>query len=410
MNKYPYIKGNHLRVLKYILTWIKSSTPPKVKVIDNKKYYWFSLQKLADDLFLSYFQVKTILYRLEGKDRRVDYDDSEPFIYSQMVYSRTETNKLYLRLNFEKVQELFGKEKRGQKMVEPLFEADDSKPKVNEMADKIARKILEKNSDIFKTRVGNSKTYCNCCRIITDIYNGTFINPHAYSLSKIDDCKWFNTDDWKDRLNEVKGDWSKVRKLLLTAVSNFRLMFDERNMPQKKDRLPDTLEKWLYNSYNDLYPSYFVFSFNPPNITQKQYGEIKADTFFKLLPRKMQDAGNKLVDNFPKGVYPSVLWNNVVNMYCWAKYLVEADDNAMYWITDSSDILNKFIEYCDEKGIEMNMSTINIEKAVECNSPWVWFVRDACSKHGLDMNLCDCVNKDDFEKLYRKKIVFELVA
>ncbi len=409
MNKYPYIKGNHKRVLKYILNWIQSSKPPKKMVIEDNVYYWFSLQKIADDLFLSYYQVKTILYRLENKDREIDYADEEPFIYSQMVYSRSETNKLYIRLNLEKVQELFGKV-REKEMIEPLFEVEESKPKVNEMADKIARKILEKNSDIFKTRAGSSKTYQNCCRIITDIYNGSFINPHIYNLSKINDCKWFDTDGWKSRLKEVKGDWGKVRKLLLDSVDNYRQMFDEKNMPQKKDRLPDSLEKWLYDSFNDLYPSYFVFSFNPPNITQKQYGENRADTIFKLLPRKMQDAGNRLVETLPKGTYPSILWNNILNMWVWAKYLVEADSNSMYWIEDSADILNKFIAYCDDRDIEINLSTINIERAVECNSPWVWFVREASTKHGLNISLCDCVDKKDFEKLYKKKIYFELVA
>lgn len=409
MNKYPYIKGNHKRVLKYILNWIQSSKPPKKMAIEDNIYYWFSLQKIADDLFLSYYQVKTILYRLENKDRKIDYADEEPFIYSQMVYSRSETNKLYIRLNLEKVQELFGKV-REKEMIEPLFEVEESKPKVNEMADKIARKILEKNSDIFKTRAGSSKTYQNCCRIITDIYNGSFINPHIYSLSKINDCKWFDTDGWKSRLKEVKGDWGKVRKLLLNSVDNYRQMFDEKNMPQKKDRLPDSLEKWLYDSFNDLYPSYFVFSFNPPNITQKQYGENRADTIFKLLPRKMQDAGNRLVETLPKGTYPSILWNNILNMWVWAKYLVEADSNSMYWIEDSADILNKFIAYCDDRDIEINLSTINIERAVECNSPWVWFVREASTKHGLNISLCDCVDKKDFEQLYKKKIYFELVA
>jgi hypothetical protein len=409
MNIYPYIKGNHKRVLKYILTWIQSSKPPKTKIIDNNIYYWFSLQKIAEDLMLSYYQVKTTLYRLENKDKKIDYADAEPFIYSQMVYSRSETNKLYLRLNLRKVQELFGKA-REDEMVEPLFEVEESKPKVNEMADKIARKILEKNSDIFKTKSGNTKTYYNCCKIITDIYSGNFTNPRIYNLSKINDCKWFDTDGWKSKLKEVKCDWGKVRKLFLDSVDNYRQMFDKNNMPQKKDRLPDSLEKWLYDSFNDLYPSYFVFSFNPPNITQKQYGENRADTIFKLLPRKMQEAGNILVETLPKGTYPSVLWNNILNMYCWAKYLVEADNNSMYWLNDSSDILNKFITYCNDKDIEINLSTINIERAVECNSPWVWFVREASIKHGLNINLCDCVDKKDFEKLYKKKIIFELVA
>jgi hypothetical protein len=395
-------------VLKYILNWIRSSKPPKAKVIDGNTYFWFSLQKIADDLFLSYYQVKTILYRLENKDKKIDYAGEEPFVYSQMVYSRSETNKLYLRLNFQKVRELFGKAEENE-MTEALFDVD-SEPVVNEFADKIAKKILADNSDIFTTRVGKSKTYQNCCRIITDIYNGNFTNPHIYNLSKINDCKWFDTDDWKNKLTEVKGDWNKVRKLLLDSAENYQQMFDKKNMPQKKDKLPRSLEKWFYDSFNDLYPSYFILSFNPPNITQKQYGENRADTIFKLLPRKMQDAGNRLVETLPKGVYPSILWNNVLKMWIWAKYLAEADSSSTYWIEDSADVLNQFMLYCEDRGVEINISTINIEKAVQCNSPWVWFVREASKKHGLNINLCDCVNKGDFEKLYHKKIYFELVA
>lgn len=409
--KYPYIKGNHRRVLKYFLTWINSNTPPKIKIIDDDVYFWFSLQKVADDLDLTYYQVKTILYRLENKDKRINYENNQPFIYSKMVYSRTETNKLYLRLNKEMISKLFDKDElKKSDMVEPLFKTDEKpKVKINEYADRIAKKILTDNYDLFRTRIGDTKTYRNCCKIIVDIYNGIFGgNPHIYSLSKVSECKWFNTDDWKETLAEVKGDWSKVRKLLIHSVKNFRKMFEKQNMPQNKNYLPNDFEKWLYDSNNENYPSYLIFSFKEPNITMKQYGENKADNIFESLPTKMQIAGNKLVDMFPKSIYPSILWKNVLNMYLWAKYFKLSDENSAYWFTDSSEILNLFIEYCEEKNIQMNLSTIDIQKAVDTNAPWVWFVEEAINKYGLNRHLCDCVSRDDFEKVYKTEIDFEL--
>ena len=396
-NNYDYLKNNHYRIIAYLLMWIFSRKPPKSKTIDGENYYWLSLQKIADDCFMSYVQVQRSLYRLENKDKSINYGNNEPFIYAKMIYSRSETNKLYIKLNYKKIIEILDDNPVNEKLMSKINnrEADmpalfemESEIKVNENAKRIVDKVLILNPDIFKTRIGNTKTYTNCCKIVQDIYNGLFLNPRVYNFSKIQNCKWFNVNGWKEKINQVKGDYDKVENLIIESIKNFRLMFDKNYMPFKKDCFPSSFEKWLYDAMNENFASYFIFSFKKPNTNGKQLSENKAEKIYNELPEKIQMIGDKICENNAIS-NKTVFWANLKGLYGWCKWLLDSDinQNVDYWVSSPSEIITKFVDYCDANNVLMNEYTFNVGNSLNRNAPFAWFVSNAINEHKLNKEI-----------------------
>ena len=396
--KYKYLKNTHYQILEYLLIWIFGKKPPKSIVINNQSYYWFSLQKIADDNYKSYFQVKTALRRLEGKDKSINYSNDEPFVYAQMIYSRTETNKLYLRLNYKKIVEILDEEKN-QKLISKirneeacmpaLFDADIEKKKYSKNAQEIVCDIINNNSDLFKTKISKSKTFKKCCIAVQDIYDGRFTNQHLYDISKNINTNQFDYDGWKEKINSVKNNWLKIKELIKKAIGNYRLMFIKKNMPSNKKYLPDSLDKWFFDELNNNgYPSYFVFSLRKPKPQKVQYADNNAQEIFKELPTKIQDIGNEIINNYVIN-NDYTLWKNLKGMYGWCKWLIGSDinQNVGYWVSSPAEIITKFVDYCDANNILMNEYTFNVQNALNNNAPFAWFISNAINEHKLNKEI-----------------------
>ena len=79
--------------------------------------------------------------------------------------------------------------------------------------------------------------------------------------------------------------------------------------------------------------------------------------------------------------------------------------NSKYWYGQSSELPDLFAKFCKENKINVNCSTVDIEKAVSCNGPWVWFVKQASQEHDLNVRLCDCVTAEDLYDCYNNKSI-----
>ena len=201
-------------------------------------------------------------------------------------------------------------------------------------------------------------------------------------------CKWFDVSDWKDKINQVKGDYDKIENLIIESVKNFRLMFDKKYMPFKKDCFPDSFEKWLYNSTNEIFASYFIFSLKKPNTNGKQLSEIKADNIYNGLPEKIQAIGNDICNNNAIN-NKSVFWANLRGLYGWCKWLLESDinQNIGYWVSSPAEIIIKFVDYCDANNVLMNEHTFNVQNSLNNNAPFAWFISNAINEHKLNKEI-----------------------
>ena len=395
--KYNYLKNSHYQILEYLLKWIFGKKPPKSIDAENKTYYWFSLQKIADDLYKSYYQVKTALYRLENKDKSIYYGNNEPLVYSKMIHSRTETNKIYLSLNYAKIMEILIDNPNNHKLVYEIMNKEADMPALFEFekknyskdAEKIVMNILNKNQDIFKTKISKTKTYDRCCKIIQDIFDGNFTNPHIYNISKNMRTSQFDFDGWKNKINSIKNDWVQIQAIMDKAISNYRMMFDKQNMPSNKNYLPDKLDKWLYDELNDKgYPSYFVLSLKKPKSQKMQYSDNEAEKIFESLPTKIQDVGNNIID-YGNILNDYVLWKNLKGMFDWCNLLFDSNinQNVGYWVNSPAEIITKFVDYCNSRCVLMNERTFDVNYSLNHSTPFAWFITDAINTHKLNQKI-----------------------
>ena len=432
LSQIKYLKHNHILILCYLYNWVAGANSPKLKQIDDSGflYFYIYINKIAGDLSLSRKQVQDALFRLENRDKKIQ-TTLQPFIIPKMNYRE---NRLYIALNPAMIpfvladdkkilvlQKKLGgnsynvskiENKKGGGKMSALFDDGNTKKGFTNNAEKLVRKILTENKDIFTTRIptdiSSSNTYMLACRYVQDLWNGSFAscreNQNNY---KIGESEWFDTDDWKEKIKAVKGDWNKVEELLNQAVANYKLMFQPENMPFSKDNLPKSFEKWLYDSWSfgfDNPISYFVLSLNKPNETKKQLSENKADRIYKELSGKAKKYGDKLYQKC-NGGYAGTFFENIKKMVEWGDEVCKID-NAGYWISSGADLVKKFAEYCESRNVQISPTTVDVQRSMQCFAPFAWFVKEACAEHNIDSRIVDCGTVDELRGLknHKKKI------
>lgn len=436
LNEVKYFKHNHIIILAYICRWIAGECPPVHREYDGRMYYWFSLNKIAQDLSLSYQQVLLALRRLKNQDKKINYV-TEPLIYEKVEFK---THQMFLSVNLEALRPLIECEE-GTKVLKIDFDAiqkricgntyytkrinmgselfDVNRSTYCAEADAIARLILKKYPQYFSHRIpeGNAsatKTYVSICRAVADLHDGRFIRERILS-EKFLGNKQFDIEGWQSKVKAVKGDWVAVKRLILGALKNFVLMHDENRMPYSKNYLQKNLSLWFYDnvSVRGEGQSQFILCLSEPEYTKKHNSEAKADRIFETLPVKAKKGGNELFEmntSMPAGIF----WEKVKDMVEWGKGAFEVEDNIRYWVSSAGELPAKFADYCRNNGIDVSLATVDIKRAVESNAPWTWFVRDACAKHGLNARLAECVDESDMrdffkpakKKAFADKVVF----
>lgn len=435
ISKIKYLKLNHIKILLYLYSWMLSSNPPKlIQFEDGLFYFYIYLNKIAKDLFLTRRQVQDALFRLENKDKRIE-SSLQPFIFPKQVKKE---NKLYISLNPNMVPFILSdnlvvnelqKRIKGNsyniikiqnKERKMLFE-DDMLPqeknktvRYSQEAYLIVSRLIEKskkdNKDYFNHKYKEfneeqTKLFNKACGFVQMIYSGNFVNPRQYPLidSFINNEQFpINISEVKKILKEVEGDWVKVKKLIMKCYNNFSLMHDDNYCPCNKKYLTKVISEWFYG-YSDeagKYQSQFIQCLFEIPKTNKFFSEKKADNIFDKFNDKEKISANKLYDLAPKGTSAGQFFENIKKMIEWGKQVTEVEMNSKYWFGQSSELPSLFADYCKENKITVNASTVDIEKAVNCNGPWVWFVKQASQEHNMNENLCDCVTSEDLIDCY----------
>lgn len=451
-------------ILQDIYFWILSKNPPKSKIINDETYYYISQTHLSNFNYglLSQPAINWVLNKLKEIgiikstiviDYHCNYINFDWSIIKKSLLDKEELKKVETNEWWKKIHDYADEQiamKKNKNLVDedmlnkgyeivvknnrnylvkkkevetenPIIKKEDKnmmlldeedmgmKPKICKEADAIAKLIIKKYYNYFPHRIpenGNkpTKTYIEICNKIADIYNGAFIKSRLYPLGlKFLNNKQFKIEGWKDKIKEVKGDWLKVRKLILGALKNFVLMHEENRLPYSKEYLQTNLNNWFYDKVSnyDEPQSQFITCLFEPEFTNKHNSEIKADRIFEELPEKAKIGGNELFElneNMSSGAF----WENIKEMVEWGKLVFEKEPNIHYWVTSASEIPGEFAKYCKEKNISVSINTLDIEKAVESNSPWTWFIKDMSFKHGLNPHLSELVTVDDFLDCYKE--------
>lgn len=282
-------------------------------------------------------------------------------------------------------------------------------------SDAIAKKVLWKYGTYFQNRVPKegekpTKTYVKLCHKIEDIYNGRFTSSRYYNFNeKVFSNKQFQTDGWREKINAVKGDWKKVKQLIFNACDNFALMYKEDRMPFNKDFLTTSLNDWFFSDNpTSKGQSQFIQSLNEPQVQGKKLDTDKALKIVDELKQKSPvyyESGHELNELLPVNASESLAWGYIKKIIQWGKLLWQFEGNAKYFLeceingkleSGAKVLPALFARYLKQNKISVSLATLDIEKSVENNGPWKWFVEQACREHDMNINFVECFEVGDF--------------
>lgn len=400
------IKPVHQRLLQFIYGCAECDYTIRRKIGGNI-YYLINYSFLANHFNTSYKNIQNWINRLCG-------DELNPVKYIRKYVSKKIPYSTYswisinekVALNAIDQQSELGK-RINNKMNEPLFEVEEAKVSYSPEAVAIVNMAINRYHEYFPHKIPKdnekpTKTYTDSLRKVTDIYNGLFIRSRVYPMSKLfTENKSFNIEGWRDKVKEVKGDWVKVRKLILYALNNFKLMHEPNMMPYSKDHLQTNLSLWFYDGFNGDGQSQFVQCLYNIQSINGHNGELKADRIFETLPSQVRQAGNAFFDMNPN-MGAATLWGNIEKMMKWCEALFRCDYSARYWASTAYDIPLKFAKYCLENNIRVTTTTLDVNMSACNNAPWSWFVQDAVQRHRLHKDLATCRTPEDVEELYSR--------
>ena len=211
--------GSPIIVFNYIFQWISSETPPETIIINNSVCYYCTINKIADDTMLSVNSVRESIDKLiNGTIQLIDkfYDSKSHKLYLKIYPENirrilaegiTSNDKYFNYLNeYEEINVCENS----------FFEELKVVKKYSKESEDLVVSLLEKNSDIFKTRIPKNldnptKTFEKACKIMQDIYNGNFTNAKFYYFApSFENDNRFAVDGWRDMISDVKGNWDKI--------------------------------------------------------------------------------------------------------------------------------------------------------------------------------------------------------
>ena len=401
-----HVIGTKLYLLDFILNWTKF---PNVEttVQDNTIYYCLNRSTIADNIGCTERTVTNDLKFLAENNyikRYFDHTKNKLCIVPilEQCNKLMVDDKLYVNIINESIKNpTEHNNKKDKKEDSMLFEVQQKK--YSNEAESIVNDIA-KNEDLFTTRIPKlggkpSKTYTNACKFVDDLYNGNIasIKKH-YTINMLSpkDCK-FDITGSIDTLKECRGDWNLIRDTIKTCISNYRLMHNPNRMPFKKEYLPKSIDKWFEDDYTNN--SYFLYSLREPKMLVNRNDDKIADDIFDRLPSIAQKTGNRFVE-LNSNIPCVPLWRGIENITKWGEELCRCDHNAYYWLNSGAEVIDKFYKYLCDNNLSVSANTVNLKKACENNTPWVWFLEDAVDKYGLNPKILSATDDVTLRRCY----------
>jgi len=313
------------------------------------RFYWVSYQKLIQDLgdFIEIHNVRStygIMNSLITKG-----------LLSKIVTSKNYRKRVYFRFNPYVKQELrlgvknmpsdpFGLEKEALKI-------SGLHPEVLDIMSELSS-IAEGIDLVFKFKHPNdggkvTKSILKFNRQVLDIYQG-FFTKQKYRLDEnfIKRNKRLISPASYEEIKSCKGNWEKVKKLLVKAAKNYSEWFSPKNQPLTKDWLPRDLSRWMYEERNGS--SLFIACIMEPPET---IGSVLSDKVVDNLPEKVYAESIKFKDEFFHTISTELsnqFWfsiNNVFKLENMLRKKYSDDYMVSLWLGNSGEWTCKYIEW-----------------------------------------------------------------
>lgn len=351
------LNGNDLIFLNWVKGFassikIKRWADPKTK----ETYFWIKYSKVLSDLpfmFKNIFSLRKTISKLSSTIRgerpllikliRSQKGTETYFAFDPKVRSEMEDAPMTENLFGEPIQE---KQKA-------IKDKDYQKIPANETAVKIysqLKKIEHNGKSVFinHTMPADSRHYNSTFGIFQErlfaLYEGHFLKD--YSLDMTD---WFQEkyryylrkEDIISLLRSCKGNWEQIKKVLLAAGETYAKWFAADSEQQNKNKLPRSINDWLYSIHNKS-SMFYVCLLEPPTSQR----EAQAEKVFNAIPECYRIIFNF---DFIKEWDGFTYWNKIRGVIKWyennASDLIREDSNCIYWLGGSGSFFSDYINW-----------------------------------------------------------------
>ena len=394
LNLFQILPKETIILLGSILRWICSDSQPEHFIENGKMFFYFSKTYFSSSPFFSKPTLlkgfKTLVKSNFISEVKIKTGKRYYYAFNWDLISTFIENESWSDFIIEiKEQEMNG-----------LFDIDEInlENKINKypkQAVEIVEDVLDSFSLFITKKNPKTKTFQNAVKFVADLHAGIVTNPRIYPIK--DEREEFEINGWKEKLESVKLNWNKIKRLIFTCIENYQFMFQEDFMPYNKKHLPISLDKYFYDSmYKE---SYFIRCLNKPVETKKFLSEKKADNIFEILPPSVQQAGEELLDLNPS-MSSGIYWEKIKEIFDWSTCLKKHDVKVGYWFNHPSDLIYKYCDFLKKNKIKVAINTLDITKVDSGSTPWKRFLQNAILEHDLNPKLIICADPDDICNLY----------
>jgi len=302
-------------VIDWLVYFIDSG---KQEYIDRSegRYYWISYEKVIQDLgdsinIHSIRSVYSLMFRLVEKG-----------VLTKFVSGRNHIKRVHFKFNPEVKEEL----RSGVKTMpnDPFGLAEEATKIVG-----IHPEVLDILASLSKIKIGENKLFSfkhpdqggkvtksllNFNRKILDLYQGRFTrNKYILSEQFIKRNKSLISDENFSKIRDCKGNWIKVKSLIMSSVKNYILWFSPVRQPLSKSWLPRDVSRWIYEDRNQA--SIFIACIMKiPESIESQF----SDKVVEGIPDNIYSEAIKLKDDFFPNIDSDItnqFWFNVNKVY-----------------------------------------------------------------------------------------------
>ena len=360
------IKYNISATDVFIMSWMTTfiaHAHGKIKTFTDEQgavWFWFKYSKLLSDLP---YVLKNI-YQVRYAMAHLCKGPNKPLL-SKLIHTRQGTDTFF-RFNPIISDELFY-ESGQQEMSHgfdlgiqppPAPKQPQQKHSINPNALRIFKYLTSLESQgkrIFPHEVpddAHTHNYTNLFRqfqnTVLNLHDGRFLTD--YPVANLEE--WFRNKyryylnlDYKKEIKKCKGDWVAITNLFEKAGKNYLTWFSNDSELSDKEKLPHSINAWIYNSFN--HTSMFYLCLVEGSTNQREAQAEK--TYDSINPKYVKIASRLYNDDFDGYTF----WNKINNVIKWyndnAEHLINLEPSCLYWLgAGCAEFLADYVDWLME--------------------------------------------------------------
>ncbi len=390
------LKIEHAIILDWLVYFAHSG---KQKIICTKNkyehYYWVSYKKVFEDFPTLHFHSNQKLNEM-FKELSGEYSgnpNNYPII--KLIKNSPEGRMVAFALRENIItwlRELGGNEAMNSLIYnKPISIKKEHRQshKINPNIKDIITDLLlikkEDKTNLFRDKpIGDDFNYTQGLKYASEkifaLYEGRFSTHYKVLDSFVQKNKDHNIDKALEDIHSCKGNWNKIKILLVKAAKNYATWFNPENNPTNKDWLPKNIDAWLFDIHNSN--ALFLACINGSAYPLR---EVSAEKIYNSIPKEVRTLFKSYFN--PDKMDGFAYWSKVKSLIKYYQQyrdeLCNEDTNCLYWFGNNLiSWLNEYLDWLRQFADPIYTTHLGTRCAT-----WYAWLRKARIDHEISTNL-----------------------